>query len=61
MDFVVPPEPRAKMKEGEKIDKFLDLAWAKKAVEHEGYGDTGNSWFASNYPQGFGNKHKKNN
>ena len=38
MDFVVPDEPRIKLKESEKKDKYLDLAreLKKKTMEHEG-------------------------
>ena len=34
MDFAVPADHRVKMKENEKIDKYLDLA--REAVEYEG-------------------------
>ena len=35
MDFALPADHRVKLKESEKIDKYLDLAWELKAVEHE--------------------------
>ena len=37
-----------KMNESEKVDKYLNL---KKAVEHEGDGDTNYSWSSWNSPQ----------
>ena len=41
MDFAVPADYRVELKESEKKDKYLDLAWeVKKTVEHESDGDT---------------------
>ena len=37
MDFAVPADNRIKLKENEKIDKYLDVDWElkKKAVEQD--------------------------
>ena len=42
VDFDVPVDQRLKIKESDKINKYLDLAreQKKKTVEHEGDGDT---------------------
>ena len=32
MDFAIPAENRVKIKENEKIDKYLDLAWELKKM-----------------------------
>ena len=40
MEFAVHTDDWGKMKERERIDKYLDLAWEpKKTVEHEGDDD----------------------
>ena len=40
MDFTVPADPRVKLKESEKRDKYLNLARElKKTMEREGDGD----------------------
>ena len=45
MDFVFPADHRVKIRESEKITKYLDLARElKKAVEHEVDGDTNCNW-----------------
>ena len=41
MNFAVPADNRVKLKESEKRDKNLDLAWEeKKTMENESDGDT---------------------
>ena len=45
MDFA---DHRMKIKENEKIDKYFDLAWELKNVEHEGDIDSHCSWSAWN-------------
>ena len=42
MDFAVPADHWVKIKESEKMDEYLDLAWEqeKKTVEDESNGDT---------------------
>ena len=36
MEFAVPADHRVKLKESEKRDKYLDLAWElKKSMKHE--------------------------
>ena len=55
MDFVVPANHKVKIKESEKIDKYLDLAWEhKKSVEHTSDDDTNSSWCPKNSPKGHG-------
>ena len=55
MNFAVPANHWAKIKESEKLDKYLDFDQeAEKAVEHEGHGNTDNSWHARNIFQAFG-------
>ena len=46
MDFAVPADPRVKLKENEKRDKYLDLAreLKKKTVEHGSDSDTNCYW-----------------
>ena len=46
MDFVVPAHHRGKLKETEKMDKYLDLEreLKKKTVQHESDGDTNCYW-----------------
>ena len=45
MDFTVPADHRIKLKEIEKKDKYLDLAWElKKTVEYEGDDYTNCNW-----------------
>ena len=52
MDFTVSAEYRVKIKESKKVHKYLDLARElKKAVEHEGDGDTNCNWCTWNDPQ----------
>ena len=52
MNFVVSVDFSVKIKENEKWDKYLDLAWElKKALEREGDGDTDCSLCTRNYPQ----------
>ena len=52
MDFAVPADDRLKMKEGTKLDKYLDLAWeSKNAMEHVSYNDTNYSRSTKNNPQ----------
>ena len=46
MDFAVP----LKIKESEKIDKYLDLA--EQTVKHEGDSDTNFSWYTWIGPDG---------
>ena len=49
VDFAVPADHRVKIKESEKIDGYLDLAWElKNAVEYESDSDTNCSWCALN-------------
>ena len=49
-----------KIKDSEKINKYLDFARKpKKAEEHEGDGNTNNSWRARNSPQGLGEEIRK--
>ena len=49
LDFAILADHRVKIKESEKTDKYLDLAWEmKKAVKHEGDGDTNCSWYTWN-------------
>ena len=47
MDFAVPAEPRVKLKESEKRNKYVDLAreLKKKTMEDESYGDTNCNWY----------------
>ena len=49
MDFAVPADPRIKLKESEKKDKYLDRAWEskKKAIVHEGDDYTNRDWCIS--------------
>ena len=45
VNSAVPADHRLKLKESEKRDKYLNLAWElKKTVEHESDGDTNCSW-----------------
>ena len=45
MDFAVPADHRIKLKESEKKDKSLDLAWEwKKTMEHESDNYTNHDW-----------------
>ena len=45
VDFAVPAGHRLKMKESEKKNKYLDLAWEwKKSMEHEGGNNTNRDW-----------------
>ena len=45
VDFAVPADHRIKLKECEKKDKYLDLAWElKKTVEHAGDNYTNCNW-----------------
>ena len=47
MDFAVSADHRVKMKESEKRNKYLDLAWElKKTMEHERDDDTKCKWRA---------------
>ena len=57
VDFFVPVSFKVKIKEDEKLDKYLDLARElKKVVEHEGDGDTHYNWCALNVPKGLEKK-----
>ena len=56
MDFAVPAEPRVKLKEREKKDKYLDLAKKFKTVEHESNGYTNCRWCSWYSHQRFGKK-----
>ena len=67
MYFVVPVDHLVKIKEREKIDKYLNQT-TEKAVEHEGDGETSCNWCTWNGPQGFekemggsGNQRKNRN
>ena len=45
VDFDVPADHKIKLKENEKKDKYLDLAWKlKKTMEQESDGDTYYNW-----------------
>ena len=45
VDFGVPAEPWARLKESEKRYKYIDLATEiKETVEHEGDSDTNSNW-----------------
>ena len=45
MDFAVPADYRAKLKESEKKDKYLDrVRELKKTMEHENDNDTNCNW-----------------
>ena len=46
MEFTVPADHRIKLKEREKKNKYLDLAWElkKKTMEHEGDDYTTGDW-----------------
>ena len=44
LDFIIPADHRVKIKESEKIDKYLDLAWELKTAEYTGDSDTNNNW-----------------
>ena len=45
VDFTIPADPRVKLKESEKKDKYLDLAReSKKTVAHESDGYTNCNW-----------------
>ena len=45
VEFAVPADPRIKLKESEKIDKYLNLAReSKKSMEHEGDDYTKRDW-----------------
>ena len=47
MDFVKPAYQRLKLKESEKSDKYLDLAWEeKKTMEHESDSAINCNWWA---------------
>ena len=57
MDFPVPADHWVKMKENEKIDKYLDLTRElKKTVEYEGESDTNCSWCTRYGPKKLGKK-----
>ena len=57
MGFVILADYWEKIKESEKIDKYLDLAREiKKAMEHEDDNDTNWSWCLWNGPQRPGKK-----
>ena len=46
MKVVIPGNQQVKLKEGEKRDRFQDLARElKKTMEHEGDDDTSCNWF----------------
>ena len=46
VDFAVPTDHRIKLKESEKEDKYLDLAWELKInVENEGDNYTNRGWY----------------
>ena len=45
VDFAVPADHRIKLKECEKMDKYLDLVWKlKKTMKHEGDNYTNWDW-----------------
>ena len=47
VDFAIPADHKVKLKESEKIDKYLDLARElKKTMEDESDGDTNCNWCA---------------
>ena len=48
MNFAVPADHRKKFKENKKRDQYVDLARAKKYMEHECDGDTNYNWGAWN-------------
>ena len=52
VDFAVLTDHRMKIKETEKINRYLELARELKSVEHEGDGDSNYSWCAWNGSQG---------
>ena len=57
VDFAVLVDHKVKIKENEKIDKYLDLTRElKKVAEHysDGDGDTNRSWCIWNGPRGAG-------
>ena len=51
MDFAIQADHKVKIKDGVKIEKYLDLGREQKTVEHESDGDTNWSWCARNNPQ----------
>ena len=52
MDSAIPGNHKKKIKESEKINKYLVLAWElKKTVDHEGAGDTSCDWCTLNSSQ----------
>ena len=51
VNFAVLVDHRVKIKENEKIDKYLELARElKKTMEHEGDGDINCNWCTQNNP-----------
>ena len=59
VDVPLPAEHREKMKETEKMDKYLDLTQGTiKIVEHERDGNSNCSWYVWNRSEGFGEKNK---
>ena len=59
VDFTVLGEHKVKIKESEKIDKYLDFARGPKVTEeHAGDGDNNCSWNALNNSKRLGKKDK---
>ena len=54
MDFAILADHRWKLKESENRDKYLDLVWELKKLEHEGDNDTNYNWCTWNDPQRIG-------
>ena len=59
-DLNVPVDSIVKMKEREKMDKYFDLAWELRTVDHEGDEDTNFRWCTWNSPQGLRERNWKN-
>ena len=53
VNFAILAEHRVKMKESEKIDKYLDLSWElkNKVVRHKSDGSTNCDWCPRNGPK----------
>ena len=56
MDFAITVEYGVKIKESEKIDKYLNFERDLKKLEHEFNNDTNCSWYVCKSPKGLEEK-----
>ena len=59
MVFVISIDHKMKIKENEKIHKYLDIARELEKIEIEGVGDTNCSWPIGNSPKYVGEKRQE--